>query len=219
MDFLVCQNLKNAGEPVSPEQDINAKGKKVVVVGGGDTGSDCLGTSIRQGASQVHQFEILPQPPRTRPNSTPWPVWPNILRESSSHKEGGQRHWSVSIKEFLGRDGQLVGLRYVELEWEQGAEGRMVMKEKAESEAEMEVDLALLAMGFVGPTRNKILDDLDLETDERGNIKIDKDHMTNAAGVFAAGDMARGQSLIVRAIADGRAAAEGIIAYLQSTSH
>ncbi len=216
MDFLVCQNLKNAGEPVSPEKDINARGKTVVVIGGGDTGSDCLGTAIRQGARKVYQFEIMPKPPESRPESTPWPMWPNVLRESSSHKEGGERHWSVSTKELLGRDGHLVGMRYVELEWEQDEEGRMSMKEKDGSEAEIEVDMVFLAMGFVGPSRNKILDDLNIEHDERGNINIAEDHMTNVAGVFAAGDMARGQSLIVRAIADGREAAEGIIAYLHS---
>jgi len=214
MEFLVCQNLKNADEPVNPDDDINAEGKSVVVIGGGDTGSDCLGTAIRQGAKKVCQFEILPKPPESRPDSTPWPAWPNILRESSSHKEGGERHWSVRTKEFLGKDGRLVGLKYAEMEWLEDEDGRMNMKEKDGTESEFETDLVLLAMGFAGPSRNKMLEDLDIERDERGNIKIDKDHMTSVEGVFAAGDMASGQSLVVRAIADGREAAQGIFDYL-----
>jgi len=216
MDYLVCQNLKNAGETVRPEENMVAKGKFVVVIGGGDTGSDCLGTAIRQGAKKVTQFEILPKPPRSRPDSTPWPMWPNILRESSSHQEGCERRWAVSTREFLGKDGQVVDLKYTEVAWRKDENGRMNMQEKGDTESEIEADLVLLAMGFTGPSTNKILEDLDIDLDQRGNIMVREDHMTSVEGVFAAGDMARGQSLIVRAIADGREAAQQIFSYVKS---
>ena len=185
-------------------------GKSVVVIGGGDTGSDCIGTSVRAGARRILQLEILPRPPDQRPDSSPWPVWPNVLRTSSSHKEGGERRWSAMTKEFLGADGQVNALRCAEVEWVTDAAGRRIPREKPGSEFMVEADLVLLAMGFVGPGPNRLVDLLGIARDECGNIKTDARHMTNVPGVFAAGDMSRGQSLVVRAGYDGRLAAEGI---------
>ncbi len=211
MDYLTCQNKKNAGENVLRGEDIDARDKTVVVIGGGDTGSDCLGTALRQGASKVHQFEIMPKPPADRPDSTPWPMWPNILRESSSHGEGGRRRWCINTREFLGDKNQVTGLRCVEVEWTRGADGRMQFHEKDDTEFQVDAQLVLLALGFTGPGKNKLADDLGIKRDERGNISVDKNHMTDVDGIFAAGDMAKGQSLVVRAIADGREAAHGIL--------
>ncbi len=214
MDYLVGQNMRLAGEPLDPVMDITAQSKTVVVIGGGDTGSDCVGTAIRQGARKVTQLEILPQPPDTRPAATPWPMWPNILRKSSSHMEGGARRWAVNTRELIGRAGRVAGLRGIGVEWHRDAGGKMVMTEKPGTEFEIEADLVLLALGFSGPSQNKIFEDLQLARDARGNLKVDARRMTSSAGVFAAGDSACGQSLVVRAMADGRAAAQGIIAYL-----
>lgn len=216
MDYLSLQNMKLGGEDTGDREDINADGNTVVIIGGGDTGSDCLGTALRQGAKKVYQLEILPKPPIERPESTPWPTWPNTLRESSSHKEGGERRWSVSAREFTGKDGQLTGLTVVEVDWSNGNDGRMEFGEKPGTEFKLQADLVLLAMGFVGPGRNRVTDELGLDTDERGNLAIDEKHMTSTPGVFSAGDVAQGQSLVVRALADGRAAAMNIIDYLQS---
>lgn len=217
MEYLVQQNKRLAGEPVDKADEITAEGKDVVVIGGGDTGSDCLGTALRQKAKKVYQFEIMPKPPDKRPDSTPWPMWPNVLKETSSHKEGGERRWCVSTRECIGADGQVKALRCVEVEWFEGQGGRMEFKEKNGSEFEIEAQLVLLCMGFTGPGHNKIVDDLKIECDARGNIKKNENHMTCVEGIFAAGDMARGQSLVVRAIADGRATAFGIVQYLEKT--
>lgn len=214
MQFLRQQNMRLMGEPIEKEEEIAAEGKTVLVLGGGDTGSDCLGTAIRQGAEKVYQFEIMPRPPDSRPETTPWPEWPNIMRESSSHKEGGERRWSVATKEIIGANGCVKAVQCIEVEWSDSGDGRRIMKDKPGSEFEIKVDLILLSMGFVGPAPNKLLKDLSVALDERGNIRVDERHMTNVEGIFAAGDMARGQSLIVRAIADGRKAAEGILSYL-----
>jgi len=214
MEYLVQQNKRLAGEPIENEE-ITAEGKTVVVLGGGDTGSDCLGTALRQKAKKVFQFEIMPKPPAGRPESTPWPMWPNVLKETSSHKEGGERRWCISTREFIGKNGQLTALRCVEVEWFTGQSGRMEFMEKPGSEFEVEAQLALLSMGFTGPRQNKIVEDLHIKRDSRGNIDKNENHMTSVGGVFAAGDMARGQSLVVRAIADGRATAFGIIQYLE----
>jgi len=216
MEYLVQQNRKLAGEELEPDEEISAAGKRVIVLGGGDTGSDCLGTAIRQGAAGVCQFEIMPKPPAARTERMPWPSWPNILRESSSHKEGGERRWSVSTLRFLGQDGQVSRLECGEVEWLPGQDGRMAPRELPGTEFEVAADLVLLALGFVGPARNKIVDDLGIEKDKAGNIQVDSLHMTSMPGLFAAGDMARGQSLVVRAIADGRATAKGIGQYLDS---
>ncbi len=215
MEYLTQQNRRNAGEPVRGEE-ISASGKNVVVIGGGDTGADCIGTAIRQGAKRVIQMEILPEPPLTRPDSTPWPAWPNILRTSSSHKEGGTRKWTINTKSFNAKDGKVISLIAVDLEWYKGSDGRMQFKEKPGTEQTIDADLVLLALGFVGPGKNKIIDDLGIAKDERGNIKVDSKGMTSVMGVFAAGDMARGQSLVVRAMSDARKASASIREYLLS---
>jgi len=214
MDYLVQQNKRLAGEPLDGAEEINAAGKIVVIIGGGDTGSDCLGTALRQGAKKVYQFEIMPKPPEERTESMPWPTWPNVLKETSSHREGGERRWCISTRQIEGSAGVVKTIDCVEVEWFQGQAGRMEFREKAGSEFSVTVDMILLAMGFVGPGRNRIVEDLNIERDFRGNIKKDPNHMTSVKGIFAAGDMASGQSLVVRAIADGRATAFGMIQYL-----
>ena len=216
MEFLVQQNKRMDGEPLNPAADIHAGGKHVVVIGGGDTGADCLGTSLRQGAKSVVQLEILPQPPAERSPTTPWPMWPNMLRLSSSHKEGGSRHWSVGTKEFMGASGMVKELRTVDVEWvtPQGG-GRPSMKEQPGSGRVIPADLVLLAMGFAGPKPNPIVTDLGIQTGPTGVICRDGNNMTNVPGVFVSGDMSLGASLVVRAISDGRKAAMGIERYLK----
>ena len=208
MEFLPQQNRRNEGDHV-PGQ-ILATGKRVVIIGGGDTGADCLGTSHRQGALSVHQFELLPKPPEDRSPSTPWPLWPMQLRIESSHEEGGTREWSVSTVRFTGdADGnvrQLHGVKVGPAPKFEAIPG---------SEFTMDVDLVLLAMGFNGPVKMGLLDQLAVDLDQRGNVSTGRGHMTSVAGIFAAGDMRRGQSLVVWAIAEGRRAAAEIDAYLQ----
>ncbi|MBD3266412.1 glutamate synthase small subunit [bacterium] len=215
MDFLTQQNKRNAGDTIPPEMEILATGKKVIVIGGGDTGSDCVGTSHRQGAKEVHQIEIMPKPPLARPDDNPWPYWPFILRTSSSHEEGGQRDWSVSTKQFIGSNGKLEKLiaNRVQL-GDPDPNGRRPFVEAPGSEFEMNIDLAILAMGFTGPVQEGLLHDLGVEYTERGAVKIDENRMTSIPGVFAAGDMSRGASLVVWAIKDGREAAKGADKYL-----
>lgn len=216
MELLMCQNRKLAGEEVPPERDIVAKGKHVLVIGGGDTGSDCVGTSLRHGARSVTQIEIMPKPPEERHESTPWPQWPLKLRTSSSHKEGGWRLWQVSATEFVGNEaGNVVGANCIEMNVDyQG--NRPVFSPKAGSEFAIEADLVFLAMGFVGPAKNPMLDDLGIALNPRGAIAVDGLHMTSVPGIFAVGDMAHGQSLVVRAMADGRDAASHIDTWLKS---
>ena len=216
MDFLKAQNKRVLGEPLAADEEITAKDKNVVVIGGGDTGSDCLGTALRQGARQVYQIEIMPRAPESRTSDNPWPLWPNIDRESSSHKEGGMRRWCITTKKFEGnKEGAVSRLHCAEVEWVK-KEGRFIPVEKNNTDFILEADLVLLAMGFVGPGPDPLADALGLERDERGNIRVDDHHMTSMPGVFSAGDMARGQSLVVRAMADGIAAANDISAYLTS---
>ena len=215
MDFLVQQNRMLAGEQIPSDQLISADHKRVVILGGGDTGADCLGTALRQGARHVVQMEILPKPPPARATSTPWPAWPHMMRESSSHKEGGERRWSVSTCEFLGRDGAVAGVRAIEVEWPAIPGAAPSMTQKPGTEFTVDADLVLLAMGFTGPQRNMVIDELRIVLDTRGNIRKDENGMTSVTGVFAAGDMARGASLVVRAIADGRATASGIVSFLE----
>jgi glutamate synthase (NADPH/NADH) small chain len=211
MDFLPQQNKVNAGDAV-PGQ-ILAAGKRVVILGGGDTGSDCLGTSNRQGATSVHQFELLPEPPKDRP-ALSWPNWPMILRTSSSHEEGVQRDWSINTKAFLGdAKGRLRALRGVRLEWAQD-NGRPVMKEIPGSEFELPCELVLLALGFLGPETDTIVSQLGCALTERGNVQAGPDYQTTTPGVFACGDARRGQSLVVWAIWEGRECARGVDAYL-----
>ena len=214
MEFLPLQNKVVAGDTV-PNQ-ILATGKKVVILGGGDTGSDCLGTSNRQGATSVHQFELLPQPPEDRPQLS-WPNWPMILRTSSSHEEGVVRDWSINTKAFLG-DGRVRALRGVRLDWVQD-NGRPVMKEIAGSEFDLDCDLVLLALGFLGPESDTVISQLGCELTERGNLKAGPDYQTTVPGVFACGDARRGQSLVVWAIWEGREAARGVDAYLMGETH
>lgn len=209
MDFLTRQNLKNEGRSVAGDEEIAAAGKNVLVIGGGDTGSDCVGTSIRHGAKSVTQIEIMPMPPEERDGSTPWPLWPLKLRTSSSHREGCRRLWSASAVEFCGDDGAIQRVRCTEMACEMVG-GRPLFTPKEGAEFDIEADLVLLAMGFVGPGRNRIADDLELAKDPRGNLKVDADYSTSAPDIFAAGDMARGQSLVVRAMADGRKCAKAI---------
>jgi glutamate synthase (NADPH/NADH) small chain len=211
MEFLPQQNKVVAGDQV--EGQILATGRKVVILGGGDTGSDCLGTSNRHGATSVHQFELLPQPPADRPPLA-WPNWPMILRTSSSHEEGVIRDWSINTKAFLGDGrGQVRALRGVRLTWEQD-NGRPVMKELPGSEFELDCDLVLLALGFLGPETNTVVAQLGCELTERGNVKAGPDYQTTVPGVFACGDARRGQSLVVWAIWEGRECARGVDAYL-----
>jgi glutamate synthase (NADPH/NADH) small chain len=216
MDYLTQQNLRIGQEPVPSSQEITAAGKSVVIIGGGDTGSDCLGTALRQGAREVTQLEILPEPPKQRDPSTPWPHWPLILRETHAHKEGGTRRWAVTAKAFKGENRIVKHVSCIEIEWQPapGGAGRVPV-EKAGTEFDIEADLVILAMGFVGPGPNKLIDEIGIACDERRNVKADRNHMTNVEGVFVAGDMTLGQSLVVRAIASGRKAADGIRNYLE----
>jgi glutamate synthase (NADPH/NADH) small chain len=208
MDFLTQQNRRVAGDVVPDEIAILATGKKVVVIGGGDTGSDCIGTSHRQGAVSVTSFEIMPRPPEERAQSTPWPQWPLMLRTSSSHEEGGQRDWSVSTESFTG-NGRVQQLACVRVEFKNGRFERI-----AGSEFTLEADLVLLAMGFVHPEHPGIVSDLGLKLDKRGNVEVNAEFQTSVPGVFAAGDCQRGQSLVVWAIAEGRKAARGLDRFL-----
>jgi glutamate synthase (NADPH/NADH) small chain len=213
MEYLPMQNRRNAGDEIPGDRFISAKDKRVIILGGGDTGADCLGTALRQGAREVLQYELLPKPPASRPDENPWPTWPNIYRVSSAHEEGGVRDYSILTKHLSGRDGKLTTLHGVRVEFV-SEDGRQVMKEVPGSEFEEPVDLLLLAMGFLGPEKTGMIDQLGLELTERGNVKADENKMTSVSGVFTAGDMTRGQSLIVWAIAEGRAAARGIDEYL-----
>ncbi len=216
MDYLSQQNKRDWGETVDPMEEILALNKSVVIIGGGDTGSDCLGTALRQGAKEVYQFEILSQPPSERSESTPWPMWPLMVRNTHAHKEGGKRKWAVTTKAFIGENRVLKKLLCAEVEWQQKVtNGPHIPVEKLGSEFELDADMVILAMGFIGPEKNRLIDELDIALDKRGNVITDARHMTNASGVFAAGDMKNGQSLIVRAIADGRSAAMGIVKYLE----
>ena len=219
MEFLTQQNKLNQGDIIPEGKRITARGKNVVVIGGGDTGSDCVGTSIRQGAKSVTQIELLPKPPEGRTAQYPWPYYPMILRTSTSHEEGCDRAWSIQTKRFVGDDtGNVKKLEAVKLEWKALDGGRMEMKEAAGSEFDIYADLVLLAMGFVGPEKSGLIGDLGLELDPRGNIKADANYMTSVPGVFACGDSRRGQSLVVWALAEGREAARGVDQYLMGHS-
>ena len=215
MEFLTQQNNVNAGLVVPEKERIVTTEKKVAILGGGDTGSDCLGTSHRQGASQVHQLELLPEPPEERGENDRWPNWPMIIRTSSSHEEGGLRDYNILTKKFTGENGVLKKLHGVRLEWgEPDENGRSQMIEVEGSEFEIETDYVFLALGFLHPQHEGTVKELGLDLDPRGNVKTDSNKMTNTPGVFAAGDMSRGQSLVVWALAEGREAARGIDEYL-----
>jgi glutamate synthase (NADPH/NADH) small chain len=218
MDFLRQQNKRNAGDIIPEDQAITAKGKRVVVIGGGDTGSDCIGTSIRQGAVSVAQLEILPKPPEKENKLLTWPNWPNKLRTSSSQEEGCQRYWSVNTKSVTGKDGFVTHLNAVQVEWKQEG-GQWKMSEVPNSSFTLEADLVLLAMGFVHPVHEGLLQELGVERDSRGQIKAnDRQYQTSIDKVFAAGDGRRGQSLVVWAIREGRQAARAVDEYLMGAS-
>ena len=215
MDFLTQQNRLNAGEHIPDAERISAEGKRVVILGGGDTGSDCLGTSHRQGAEIVYQCELLSEPPTDRSENNPWPYWPMILRTSSSQEEGGVRDYDVLTTHFSGRNGSVEKLHAVRVNWgAPDASGRPSLERLEGSEFEIDTDLVLLAMGFVHPQREGLLEQLGVALDGRGNVQTDQDKMTSVPGVFAAGDMSRGQSLVVWALAEGREAARGVDLHL-----
>jgi len=218
MDYLTLQNHRCEGDDVAEADFITAKDKHVVIIGGGDTGADCLGTVHRQGARSVTQFEILPKPPEHRdPATNPWPQWPNIFRVSSAHEEGGAREYSVNTTHFSGSHGRVTTLHAVRVEMVSEG-GRVTFRPLPGTEYQMEADLVLLAMGFLGPRREGLLTELGVKLTERGNVWRDANWMTSVPGVFAAGDMQRGQSLIVWAIAEGRSAARGVDLYLMGKS-
>ena len=216
MDYLVQSNKSVAGAVRTEDERIDAKGKKVVVIGGGDTGADCVGTANRQGASCVVQIELLSQPPSCRTENMQWPKYPMILRTSSSHEEGGERKWSVLTKKFLGEGGKVTGLSCAQVTFgpEKDANLCPVMKEVPGNAFELEADLVILAMGFVSPEKEGLLEKLGVEFNPRGAVLVDGDHATTVPGVFAAGDIHRGASLVVWAIYEGREAARGINKYL-----
>ena len=217
MDYLTLSNKRCEGDTIADEQFISAAGKRVVIIGGGDTGADCLGTVHRQGAMSVHQFELLPRPPDTRAPDNPWPQWPNIFRVSSAHEEGGERVYSVSTQRFLGEGGRVKKLDAITVKMVREG-GRVEFKPVAGSEFALNADLVLLAMGFVGPEKPGMLSQLGVALTDRGNVARDANWMTSVPGVFTCGDMQRGQSLIVWAIAEGRSCARGIDAYLMGRS-
>lgn len=216
MAFLAQQNRRLSGGIIPPEKAILATGKHVVVIGGGDTGADCVGTSIRQGAKAVTQIELLPKPPKDRSPETPWPLWPKKLRVSTSHQEGCVPLWSILTKHFEGENDQVKRLHCVRLNWKERESGkRPEMIEIANSQFSLEADLILLAMGFLSPVKSGLLEALAVALDERGNVKVDGRYMTSQEGVFAAGDMATGQSLVLKAIYGGRQAAQGVDTWLR----
>ncbi len=216
MEFLSQQNKRVSNETIS-EQEILATDKHVLVIGGGDTGSDCVGTSHRHGAKSVLQLELLAKPPVNRDEKSPWPRWPMILRTSSSHEEGGEREWSILTKEFIDDGaGNVKGLKVVDIEWVV-KEGKAQFVEVAETERVLHCDLALLAIGFVGAEKGTLLDELGVELDQRGNVKTNN-YMTTKDGIFSAGDMRRGQSLVVWAISEGREAARAVDVWLMGHS-
>jgi glutamate synthase (NADPH/NADH) small chain len=215
MEYLTLSNKRCEGDAVPDARFISARGKRVVIIGGGDTGADCLGTVHRQGAVSVHQFELLPRPPDERAAENPWPQWPNIFRVSSAHEEGGERVYAVSTQRFSGDErGHVKQLHAVNVEMTRGEGGRLDFKPMAGTEFTLDVDLVLLAMGFVGPERSGPIEELGLRLTERGNVARDGAWMTSVPGVFTCGDMQRGQSLIVWAIAEGRSCAAGVDRWL-----
>jgi glutamate synthase (NADPH/NADH) small chain len=222
MDFLVQQNARVAGLPVADHDAILATDRHVVVIGGGDTGSDCVGTSIRQGAKSVTQLEIMPRPPEKEDKALTWPDWPLKLRTSSSHEEGCQRDWSVQTRRLLG-NGRVQELELVRVDWIKGDNGTWRLQEMDDSAFTIPADLVLLAMGFVHPVHDGLVKELAIALDDRGNVKADTEaepgaYQTNVAKVFTAGDMRRGQSLVVWAIREGRQCARSVDQFLMGTS-
>jgi glutamate synthase (NADPH/NADH) small chain len=223
MDFLTQQNKRGAGDDeatAAPGGTISAKGRRVIVIGGGDTGSDCVGTAGRQGAASITSLEIMPKPPERENKALAWPDWPYKLRSSSSYDEGCEREWAVTAKRALGKDGVLDGLECMRVEWVRGADGRLQMREVAGSEFALRADLVLLAMGFLGPRHDALLQQAGVELDGRGNVRATvADYRTTTPKIFACGDMRRGQSLVVWAIREGRQCAQAVDAFLMGTSN
>ena len=217
MEYLTQQNRLREGDAVPDADLISAKGKHVIIIGGGDTGADCLGTAHRQGARSVHQLELLERPPDARSPGNPWPLWPNMFRVSFAHEEGGDRVFSASTERFSGEHGRVRALHGVNVEAVRES-GRVVMRPLAESSFTLQADLVLLAMGFLGPERGGMLDQLGVALTARGTVQRDANWMTSVPGVFTAGDMQRGQSLIVWAIAEGRSCARGVDLFLMGDS-
>ena len=217
MKFLPLQNKRVAGDQISDADFISAQGKDVIIIGGGDTGADCLGTSHRHGCKSVHQFEIVPRPPDARTPGNPWPQWSNIFRVSSAHEEGGEREYAINTKRFVGENGRVTALETVRVEMK-FENGRPQFVEIPGTEKRYPADLVLLAMGFVGPERKGMLEQFGVELDRMGNVQAGADKRTSVDKVFTAGDMTRGQSLIVWAIAEGRQAAHAIDEYLMGES-
>ena len=222
MDFLPQQNRRNAGDSearAAPHGTITAAGKRVVVIGGGDTGSDCIGTSVRQGAASITQLEILPKPPERENKALTWPDWPLKLRTSSSQEEGCERDWSVLTKRAIGEDGRVEALECVRVEWAREPDGRFAMQEAPGSAFKLQADLVLLAMGFLGPRQPGMIEQSGVELDPRGNVRANTiDYRTSVPKLFAAGDMRRGQSLVVWAIREGRQCARAIDEFLIGAS-
>jgi glutamate synthase (NADPH) small chain len=218
MDYLVQSNRRVSGDKIPPAELIDAKGKQVVVIGGGDTGADCVGIAHRQGAACVTQVEVLPEPPKCRTENMPWPSYPMILKTSSSHEEGGQRHWAILTKKFSGENNTLKSLECVKVKFEPDEKGCQQMKEVPGSGFVIPADLIIIAVGFLHPEHKGLLEDLKVEIDPRGNVKTNADHMTSIPKVFSAGDMRRGQSLVVWAISEGRRAANCVDRYLMGES-
>lgn len=212
-DYLEQQNRRVAGKKIKTEE-INAKDKVVLVLGGGDTGSDCIGTAIRQGAAKVYQYEIMPKPPTERDDSMPWPLFPRTLKTTTSHEEGCMRDWNIATNKFTGKDGKVTTLHAARVEWKASGNGSLQMNKLPSSEFELKVDLVILAMGFVQPEHEGMLTDIGVEFDNRGNVLADENYMTSRKGIFVAGDMRKGQSLVVWAISEGRQAAKNIDKYL-----
>jgi glutamate synthase (NADPH/NADH) small chain len=214
MRFLTEQNRRNSGETLIEDNEIMVTGKHVIVIGGGDTGSDCVGTARRQGAASITQMEIMPQPPEKENKDLTWPNWPMKLRTTSSHEEGCERDWSIATKAFTGKDGILTAIKCVRLDWSNGK-----MEEVPGSEFELPCDYAFLAMGFLNPIHEGMLDSLSLTYDQRGNVNADtENYKTNFNKIFSAGDMRRGQSLVVWAIREGRQCARAVDQYLMGSS-
>ena len=222
MDFLTQQNKRDAGDDeatAAPDGTITAKGKHVVVIGGGDTGSDCIGTSLRQGAASVTQIEIMPKPPVKENKALVWPDWPTKLRSSHAHEEGCERDWAVNTKDAIGVDGRVTALDCVRIDWVKGPDGRMQMRDIPGSAFQLKADLVLLAMGFLGPHRRTLLEQAEVELDQRGNVAANTvDYRTSRDKLFAAGDMRRGQSLVVWAIREGRQCARAVDLFLMGAS-
>lgn len=214
MEFLTQQNKVVAGKKIGDQERLTAEGKHVLVIGGGDTGSDCVGTSIRQKAASVTQIEILPKPPVERAGNNPWPYWPNTLRTSSSHEEGCERKWAISTRRLIGENGVVKQAEIVEVTWDKDEKGRWMMSEIPGTEQIINADLVLLSMGFTSPVRTGLIESLGVALDERGNVKVNTGKQSSVDKIFAAGDVERGASLVVHAIQAGKVAAENINKFL-----